>query len=128
MRRLGETNNMTLEQYRQQQMEIAEAQKHKIFLDNMNGKKFSQLTVAQLSYIYKMSNGLYNRLREDKTAIVENIEFYERVAQNNKAVAEAIATQTEVGAEAPQFKLSIDNSLEDKIINQQMEAMFKNVK
>lgn len=113
-----------LEQYRQQQMEAAEAQKHKIFLDSMNGKSFSQLTIAQMNYIYKMSNGLYNRLREDKTAVVENIEFYERVAQNNKAVAEAIATQTE----APQFKLSIDNSLEDEIINQQMEAMFKNVK
>lgn len=109
-----------LEQYRQQQMEAAEAQKHKIFLDSMNGKSFSQLTIAQMNYIYKMSNGLYNRLREDKTAVVENIEFYERVAQNNKA----IATQTE----APQFKLSIDDSLEDEIINQQMEAMFKNVK
>ena len=117
-----------LEQYRQQQMEAAEAQKHKIFLDSMNGKSFSQLTIAQMNYIYKMSNGLYNRLREDKTAVVENIEFYERVAQNNKAVAEAIATQTEVGAEAPQFRLSIDDSLEDEIINQQMEAMFKNVK
>lgn len=113
-----------LEQYRQQQMEAAEAQKHKIFLDSMNGKSFSQLTVAQMNYIYKMSNGLYNRLREDKTAVVENIEFYERVAQNNAAVAEAIATQTE----APQFQLSIDDSLEDEIINQQMEAMFKNVK
>lgn len=110
-----------LEQYRQQQMEAAEAEKHKIFLENMNGKSFSQLSVAEMNYIYKMSNGLYNRLREDKTATVENIEFYERVAQNNAAVAEAIA-------EAPQFRLSIDCSLEDEIINQQMEAMFKNVK
>ena len=113
-----------LEQYRQQQMEAAEAEKHKIFLENMNGKSFSQLSVAEMNYIYKMSNGLYNRLREDKTATVENIEFYERVAQNNAAVAEAIATQTA----APQFRLSIDCSLEDEIINQQMEAMFKNVK
>ena len=110
-----------LEQYRQQLTEAAEAEKHKIFLENMNGKSFSQLSVAEMNYIYKMSNGLYNRLREDKTATVENIEFYERVAQNNAAVAEAIA-------EAPQFRLSIDCSLEDEIINQQMEAMFKNVK
>ena len=50
-----------LEQYRQQQMEAAEAEKHKIFLENMNGKSFSQLSVAEMNYIYKMSNGLYNR-------------------------------------------------------------------
>ena len=52
-----------LEQYRQQLMEAAEAEKHKIFLENMNGKSFSQLSVAEMNYIYKMSNGLYNRTR-----------------------------------------------------------------
>ena len=98
-------------------------QQHKMFLENMNNKTFSELSLSELQYIHNTSEQLFNRLRADKTAIVENIEFYNNIKQNREQ-ARKQAEQTVNTLDTIDLMYRYDDSWIDDFIDKQIGAWF----
>lgn len=132
----------TLAEVREEANKAKEAEQHQSFLLSMEGKASKELTVAQLSYLYKEHKTTYEKINTDKEAKVENIEWLDKMAQQKKATtaqfeeqkaklkaefeAEASIEGTEKPQPQPTFKLS-DKAIED-MIDRSIERLMKDFK
>ena len=102
-------------QLRQEQ----EAQRHIDFIRGLEGKTFSELSLQERNYLYTNHKKLYERINEDKSLAVYDIETLDRLKaqeqHNKKKLEEAKAKFIEEEEAKTEEQKRIEKMIDDSI-------------
>lgn len=130
----------TLEEVRQERRKEEEVKQHQHFLGNMEGKTARELNIAQLSYLFREHRQTYDKINQDKSIKVENIEWLDKMAQQKKASTaqfeeqkaklkeEFEAKASLEGTEKPQPQIKMSEKAMLDMIDKSIEKAMKNFK